>query len=454
MLKYHIQTVELTSGQGAISFNSIPQDFTDLYVSVSARATGTGNTLNITFNQNTSGYTSRALQGSGSTTSSFANFSRYSALIGMSAETTNTFGSSNIYIPNYTSSSNKSYSSDGASENNGTTSYQAIIAGSWSNSSPITSVAFSPLDGTFIAGSSISLYGVRRGSDGVTLPAAIGGTVTTSGGYTIHTFNTSGTFSAFRPLECEYLVIAGGGGGGASNSFIGSSVSGAGGGAGGYRSSVQGEISGGGASAEAKRFISLGERIPVVIGAGGAGGVDVSPTLGTSGSSSSFYSIPSIGGGGGGGRTVATGADGGSGGGGAFDSTIGIGPAGLGTPGQGFAGAARSSEPAGSGGGGGAGQLGFENGNNLGGNGGAGVFSLITGTSQARAGGGAGGAATGGTGGTGGIGGGGNGGANGFGVTAGSPNTGGGGGGGGGTTAGSAGGNGGSGVVIIRYLTP
>ena len=57
-----------------------------------------------------------------------------------------------------------------------------------------------------------------------------GGTVTTSGGYTIHTFTTSGPFGVMGPgySELEYLIVAGGGGGGADM--------GGGGGAGGYLS--------------------------------------------------------------------------------------------------------------------------------------------------------------------------------------------------------------------------
>jgi hypothetical protein len=47
--------------------------------------------------------------------------------------------------------------------------------------------------------------------------SATGGTVTTSGGYTIHTFTGSGTFALANPLigfQVEYLVVAGGGAGG------------------------------------------------------------------------------------------------------------------------------------------------------------------------------------------------------------------------------------------------
>ena len=55
-----------------------------------------------------------------------------------------------------------------------------------------------------------------------------GGNISTSGGYRIHTFNSSGTFvNTIASLSTEYLIVAGGGGGGAQT--------GGGGGAGGMR---------------------------------------------------------------------------------------------------------------------------------------------------------------------------------------------------------------------------
>jgi hypothetical protein len=51
--------------------------------------------------------------------------------------------------------------------------------------------------------------------------SATGGTVTTSGGYKIHTFTSSGTFSVSSVpsgATIRYLVVAGGGGGGNNNS--------------------------------------------------------------------------------------------------------------------------------------------------------------------------------------------------------------------------------------------
>ena len=67
--------------------------------------------------------------------------------------------------------------------------------------------------------------------------SATGGTITTSGDYTIHTFTSSGNFVIESgEVNIEYLVVAGGGGGGGSHPETGNGyTAGGGGGAGGFR---------------------------------------------------------------------------------------------------------------------------------------------------------------------------------------------------------------------------
>lgn len=207
---------------------------------------------------------------------------------------------------------------------------------------------------------------------------ATGGTITKVGGYKIHTFTSSGTFtvvSAPDGSEVEYLVVAGGGGGSSGGASLG------GGGAGGYRSSVVGESSGGGASAESKLAISAGS-YTVTVGSGGA------PV--TNGTNSVFGPITSIGGGGAG-IFDSNGLSGGSGGG-AGMTTLSSGTyiGGAGTVGQGFAGGntTRVNPDYSGGGGGGAGSVGTNASPGVPGNGGAGVASSITGSSVTYASGG------------------------------------------------------------------
>ena len=471
MLKYHIQTIELSSTSPAITFSNIPQIYDDLELVVSSRFAGTRSSYGYRFNgDSSSAYPWRRLYGTGSSAVSSSGTGT-TGLIGEcpgTAETTNTFGSGKLYIPNYTSNSVKSASADDVSENNATEAYQHIVANVWNGTAPISSLSIMAYGGpstNFAVGSSASLYGIKRGADGVTNGAATGGTITTFGGFTIHTFTSSGTFTANRNLNVEYLVIAGGGGGASGADRVGG-----GGGAGGYRSSVSGEFSGSNNPAEPTVVVNAGTSYSVVIGAGGAAGSTSGTYVGnpgSNGSSSSFGLITSVGGGGGGasGTSAVTysspkGGTGGSGGGGQGYGYDGTGNN-FGDPidGQGFMGgngfaSTTVGSPQASGGGGGAGGFGRTATNAVAGNGGNGITSSITGTAVTRAGGGGGTSRTG-TVGTGGNGGGGAG-ARGSNGVSGTANTGGGGGAGNveGTGVLQSGGAGGSGIVIIRYRTP
>lgn len=288
-------------------------------------------------------------------------------------------------------------------------------------------------------------YGARASAT-----VATGGTITTSGGNTIHTFNSSGTFTVTNISggnnTVNYLVVGGGGGGGGYN--------GGGGGAGGMRTGTL--------------TVTQGSSYSVTVGAGGAGGTGVSPgtaARGVSGSDSVFSTITATGGGGGGGgngtsgASAGTGANGGSGGGagGEYSSaeTGGTGNTPSTSPSQGNNGGNIGAwAPGASGGGGGAGAVGSAGSGSTGGNGGAGTASSISGVSITYAGGGGSGGSTSNvsTAGSGGSGGGGNGSQTTNGAD-GSANTGGGGGGGARNPTGFAGGAGGSGIVIISYPT-
>ncbi len=247
---------------------------------------------------------------------------------------------------------------------------------------------------------------------------ATGGNITNIGGYRIHTFTSSGTFTVTGSGNVEYLVVAGGGGGATYG----------GGGAGGMRTGTLAVTSG---------------NKTVTVGAGGIGSI----TTGASGDggSSVFDSITSIGGGNGG-NAASVGRDGGSGGGGSHASAAGNGTSGQGyNGGLGYDGVGNADR---GGAGGGASTAGVNATASASAIGGAGASSPISGASVYYAGGGGGGFYEG-AGGAGGIGGGGQGGNFGSGQVAGTANTGGGGGSAGeGATAGASGG---SGIVIVRY---
>jgi Tfp pilus assembly protein PilV len=312
-----------------------------------------------------------------------------------------------------------------------------------------------PLTGSAVSGSGLTsaTVTVTITCPNITSPSfsASGGTITYSGGYTVHTFNSVGTFSftSTGTKNLEVLVVAGGGGGGKAEASGGGDGAG-GGGAGGVVYTSSYSVSG------------IGTNTTVTVGVGGAGtNSGTYPTIpkGANGNNSVFGSLTATGGGGGGSdndapTTYNMGAVGGSGGG-ASNTYNQATSAASGTVGQGWAGGDAIASPtayrAGSGGGG-AGGIGVTRTSVVGGNGGPGVTYSINGTSATYAAGGGGGAygSTGGAGGTGGNGGNG-GGINGNGGD--STFATGGGGGGGGSNNGS-GGHGGSGIVIVRYPTP
>ena len=454
-----IETKTLATGQSSIEFTDIPQDFTDLFILLSARGSETdaasGHVFFLGFNGSTSNFSWRNLDGTGSAARSANAPNSVVTYVVPSEYTANTFSNNSLYIPNYTGSTYKSVSHDGVTENNATASYQAIEALLWSNTAAITSISLDP-PGNFIAGTTVSLYGI--GPDARTTSAkATGGTIYRSGDYWVHEFTSSGTFTPTTALtNVEYLVVAGGGGGSS-----GADRASGGGGAGGYRSSVVGESSGGGGSAESRLSLTSGTPYTVTVGAGGAPGSvpsTITANSGSNGSNSVFGSISSNGGGGGGGANIdaITGGAGGGGYGSGGWNGLG-GNAGSGTAnqgfngGQGFSSTATGNEQSG-GGGGGAGAVGANGSASAAGAGGNGVASSITGTSIVRGGGGGGDRRTG-SAAAGGTGGGGAGAVSNNG-TSGTANTGGGGGAGTSTlpaTPGKSGGTGGSGIVIVRY---
>jgi hypothetical protein len=164
-----IESKTLGTAQASIEFTSIPQDGTDLVILVSARGgVGEGNGVTLRPNGLTTNASSKQLYGAGSSALSNSYSAIAAGVINGSSETANTFSNSMAYITNYSSSSNKVFTTDGVMENNATAAYQAIVAGLWSNTAPITSLTFVTSDAqNFVAGTIISLYKITKGSDGI-----------------------------------------------------------------------------------------------------------------------------------------------------------------------------------------------------------------------------------------------------------------------------------------------
>jgi len=155
-------------GASSIEFTSIPQTYTDLCVVLSTRLTSTGGAQDTTWlnsiNGNTSSFKDKVLRGDGSSASIFVP-SETPLYIGQSptaSGTANTFASHFVYIPNYTSSNQKSISIDSVQENNSSTAYLGFTTGLWTQTSAITSLSFTTNSGNFAQYSTAYLYGISN----------------------------------------------------------------------------------------------------------------------------------------------------------------------------------------------------------------------------------------------------------------------------------------------------
>jgi hypothetical protein len=164
-----IETKTLSSAQASIEFTSIPQDGTDLVLTASLRTSAASSFQGILVRPNgsTSNLTVSSLFGNGSNAQSVTGTNGYVGNAPSSGLTANTFANTQIYFPNYTGATNKSFSSDSVSEANQTEAYQEIQAILWSQTSAITSLTIVPSSGNWVAGSTISLYKITKGTDGI-----------------------------------------------------------------------------------------------------------------------------------------------------------------------------------------------------------------------------------------------------------------------------------------------
>jgi hypothetical protein len=166
-----IETITLGTVVSSITFTSIPQTFTDLVLKISSRSTGDSSGINLRINSDASTINDiRTLRGSGSVTYTDL-YSNQPAIYlfdqTQSTYTANTFSNIEAYIPNYTGATFKSVSNDSVTENNGSTAGLTIAAGIYKNTNAVTSLFL--LDGghSFVVGSTFSLYGITKGSDGI-----------------------------------------------------------------------------------------------------------------------------------------------------------------------------------------------------------------------------------------------------------------------------------------------
>jgi hypothetical protein len=159
-----------SGGAATMTFTSIPSTYTDLVVKISARSSRSAarDELQVVFNSTASSYSGKNIIGFDTNSVASYDSSPSTYLAGLnisgSSATASTFGSTEIYIPNYAGSTNKSLSVDTVGENNSSTSWiVGLNAGLWSNTAAITSITLSVTSTfSFVQYSTAYLYGVSN----------------------------------------------------------------------------------------------------------------------------------------------------------------------------------------------------------------------------------------------------------------------------------------------------
>ena len=163
MQPIYTQTVG-AGGALTVTFNNIPQTFTDLKIVASMRDTGAGPHIILGFNGSGANLSNTLLLGDGGATYSQRRTDGiFTFTDAGSAATANTFASLDMYLPNYTSSNFKSFTLESVTENNGTGAYQSLYAGLRSNTAAITSMSFTAGTTAFAQYSTFTLYGITKG---------------------------------------------------------------------------------------------------------------------------------------------------------------------------------------------------------------------------------------------------------------------------------------------------
>ena len=163
-----IQAITVPAGgQATVTFSSIPNTYTDLCLKLSFRDSSANDRriLFVRFNGGTSGYNDRSIRaynsGVASQTDNGGNNSIAIWDVPAANATASIFSDIEIYIPNYTSSNNKSVSADGVGENNSGFAIAGLTAGSSNLTSAISTIDLFA-SANIVQHSTAYLYGVKN----------------------------------------------------------------------------------------------------------------------------------------------------------------------------------------------------------------------------------------------------------------------------------------------------
>ena len=155
-------------GVNTFTFSSIPSTYTDLKVVASIRMSATNSDTGVYFNTAATDSSDKNVSGNGTTAFSDNHSGQQSIYIGpvdTTNQTSNTFSSFEMYIPNYAGSSQKSVSIEHAQENNATGAYATLAAGLSTKTAAISSITFYGYGGTSLTYGQYTtfyLYGIKN----------------------------------------------------------------------------------------------------------------------------------------------------------------------------------------------------------------------------------------------------------------------------------------------------
>jgi hypothetical protein len=154
-----------SGGAASIEFTSIPQTYTDLQILYSVRSDNTAtnwNNMKLAFNGSTANGSWKYIAMYNNNIANGSVTGQVEVWINFNNSSSNTFSNSSVYIPNYTSSSNKAISIDTAAEGMAQDQIIGQVTGLWSNSAAITSISVTPSSGSFMQHSTATLYGIKK----------------------------------------------------------------------------------------------------------------------------------------------------------------------------------------------------------------------------------------------------------------------------------------------------
>lgn len=160
-----IATATLTSN-GSFTFNSIPQGYQDLFLAGTLRSSNSGGDgITVYSVYGTNDYSSVTMLGNGTSVDNSRQTNAYTVTgwtyIASASNTAGIFSAVNITIPNYSSTSiNKTFLVRISNDTNGSGNV-TITAGLRRNTSAITTLTIGGANAALVAGSSMTLYGIK-----------------------------------------------------------------------------------------------------------------------------------------------------------------------------------------------------------------------------------------------------------------------------------------------------